>query len=58
VWLESSRDDKPLYRVLQRARTVRGAAVDLVIATGEEPFYRQFFTQVARLCGRPVAAVE
>jgi hypothetical protein len=53
--MECSRDDGPLYEVLHKAKVGRGEAVDLVIGTEEEPFYRQFFTQVAQLCGRPVA---
>ena len=55
VRLECSRDDKPLYDVLHKARPARGAVVELVIGTEEELFYRQFFTQVAQVCGRPVA---
>lgn len=32
-----------------------GSTVDVVIKAEEEPLFRQFFTQVAQLCGRPVA---
>jgi hypothetical protein len=54
VQICSARNDLPLYEVLRKAKAVQGSAVDLVINTEEEPLYRQFFTQVAQLCGRPV----
>ena len=54
VKIASARDDMPLYEVLQKARVAPGSAIDVVIRTEEEPLYRQFFTQVAELCGRPV----
>jgi hypothetical protein len=54
VQIMSARDDLPLYEVLRKAKVPRGSTVDLVINTEEEPLYRQFFTQVAQLCGRPV----
>jgi len=46
----------PLYEVLQRARPVTGggATVQVSISPEEEPAFREFFTQVARLCGRPM----
>jgi hypothetical protein len=53
VWVTSARD-RPLYEVMQKARTPSFAA-RLNIRTEEEPLYRQFFTQVAQLCGRPMA---
>lgn len=56
VRMASSRDDMPLYEVMQKARVAPGSAVDWVIRTEEEPLYRQFFTQVAQLCGRPVVS--
>ena len=46
--------DAPLYEVVQKAKTFQGTVMDLRIEPEEEPFYRQFFTQVAQLCGRPV----
>jgi hypothetical protein len=46
--------DLPLYEVQAKARLVRGSAVEVVIKTEEEPLYRQFFTRVGQLCGRPV----
>jgi hypothetical protein len=55
VRLQSARDDGPLYEVLHKAKISRGDGVEFVIGTEEEPYYRQFFTQVARYCGRPVA---
>jgi hypothetical protein len=54
VQISSARDDLPLYEVLRKAKVTQGSSVDLVISTEEEPLYRQFFTQVAQLCGRPV----
>jgi hypothetical protein len=45
-------EDRPLYEVLQKARARRGAVVELVIKTEEEPFCRQFFNQVAQLRDR------
>jgi hypothetical protein len=64
VRIASARDDRPLYEVMQKAKDspvllpvvaiTPGTAVELVIRTEEEPYYRQFFTQVAQLCGRPV----
>ena len=55
VKIVSSPVDLPLYEVLPKARPVRGSVVEVVIKTEEEPLYRQFFTRVAQLCGRPVA---
>jgi hypothetical protein len=55
VKIMSSPVDLPLYEVLPKARPVRGSVVEVVIKTEEEPLYRQFFTRVAQLCGRPVA---
>jgi hypothetical protein len=52
--MASAQDDGPLYEVFQKARVAPGSAVELGIGTGEEPLYREFFTQVAQLCGRPV----
>lgn len=56
VRIASARDDMPLYEVMQKAKVIPGSAVDWVIRTEEEPRYRQFFTQVAQLCGRPVVS--
>ena len=28
--------------------------LEYAISTADEPFYRQFFTEVAQACGRPV----
>lgn len=54
VKIASTPEDLPLYAVTGKARAMRGRAVELVIRTEEEPLYRQFFTQLAQLCGRPV----
>jgi hypothetical protein len=50
----SARHDAPLYEVMHKAKIMPGSAVELGISAEEEPLYRQFFTQVAQLCGRPV----
>jgi hypothetical protein len=55
VRISSAPADSPLYEVQAKARPVRGSGVEVVIKTEEEPLYRQFFTQVGQLCGRPVA---
>jgi hypothetical protein len=52
--IASPHGDQPLYEVLRKAKPARGAVLDIIIKTEEEPFYRQFFTQVAALCQRPV----
>ena len=46
----------PLYEVSQKARVITGkrATVQLNISSEEEPLLREFFTQVAQTCGRPV----
>ena len=54
VKLTSAPRDLPLYEVQAKARPVRGSTVEVVIKTGEEPLYREFFTRVGQLCGRPV----
>jgi hypothetical protein len=54
VRVASSPVDLPLYEVMQKAKGMRGSAVEWAISTEEEPIYRQFFTQVGQLCGRPV----
>jgi hypothetical protein len=50
----SAPPDMPLYEVLPKAKamTGRGATVQVNISPEEEPVLREFFTQVARLCGR------
>ena len=47
--------DWPLYELYAKPRYHRGE-VEAVIPIGDEPVYRQFFTQVAQLCGRSVVA--
>lgn len=54
VKIRSTADDAPLYEVVQKARSPLGTVSELVIRTEDEPLYRQFFTQVAQLSGRPV----
>jgi hypothetical protein len=50
--------EMPPYKVLQKPpKAVKGivhTAVGHVISPEEEPALREFFTQVAQLCGRPV----
>ena len=55
VRITSAPADLPLYEVQAKARPVRGSTVEVVIKTEEEPLYREFFTRVGQLCGRPVA---
>lgn len=47
--------DWPLYELYAKARYQRGW-VEAVIPMEDEPLYRQFFTQLAQLCGRSVVA--
>jgi hypothetical protein len=54
VRISSAPADSALYEVQAKARPVRGSGVEVVIKTEEEPLYRQFFTRVGQLCGRPV----
>jgi hypothetical protein len=46
--------DWPLYELYAKPRYIRGK-LEAVISVADEPHYRQFFTQVAQLCGRSVA---
>jgi hypothetical protein len=55
VKISSAPADSPLYEVQAKARPTRGSTVEVVIRTEEEPLYREFFTRVGQLCGRPVA---
>lgn len=57
VQIGSAPPDMPLYEVLPKARAIpgRGATVQVNISPEEEPLLREFFTQVAHLCGRPIA---
>ena len=52
----SAPPDMPLYEVSQKAKamTGRGTTVQVTISPEEEPVLREFFTQVAQLCGRPM----
>jgi hypothetical protein len=51
----SGPSDVPLYEVFSKPQGARGSAIDLAIGVEEEPYYRQFFTQVAQACGRYIA---
>jgi len=55
--IRSARYDVPLYEVMQKAKIFPESSVELVIRTEEEPLFRQFFTQVAELCGRSVVPI-
>jgi hypothetical protein len=48
--------DMPLYEVLQKPKAVKGRNATVVVnmSPEEEPVLREFFTQVAQLCGRPM----
>ena len=50
-----ARADLPLYELYAKPRVHHGE-VEAFIPTVDEPFYRQFFTQVAELCGRSAVA--
>ncbi len=54
IRIKSTPGDAPLYEVIQKAKTFQGTLMELLIRPEDEPFYRQFFTQVAQLCGRLV----
>jgi hypothetical protein len=54
VKITSAPASSPLYEVQAKAKPTLGSTVEVVIRTEEEPLYRQFFTQVGQLCGRPV----
>jgi len=53
----SAPPDMPLYEALPKAKPMkgRGTTLQVTISPEEEPALREFFTQVAQLCGRPVA---
>jgi hypothetical protein len=50
----ANHDDVPLYEVLRKPKVGLGSHIERSIGTEEEPLYRQFFTELAPLCGRPV----
>jgi hypothetical protein len=54
VKIASARHDLPLYEVMRKAAAMPGSGIERVIRTEEEPIYREFFIQVAQLCGRGV----
>ena len=58
VRITSAPADLPLYEVQAKARPVRGSTVEVAIKTEEEPLYRQFFTRVGQVCGRPRGALR
>jgi hypothetical protein len=49
VKIASASAGSPLYEVRAKARAVLGSTVEVVIRTGEEPLFRQFFTRVGQL---------
>lgn len=55
VKITSAQKPSTLYEVQPKARPTLGSTVDMIIEAAEEPLFRQFFTQVGQLCGRPVA---
>jgi len=55
VKISSAPAESPLYEVQAKARPTRASTVEVVIKTKEEPLYREFFTRVGQLCGRPAA---
>jgi len=55
VYSTSAPAEWPLYELYAKPRYKRGE-VEAYIPVEDEPFYRQFFTQVAQLCGRSVVA--
>jgi hypothetical protein len=54
IKVASARGDAPVYEVVPKARALLGTVLEYAISTADEPFYRQFFTEVAQACGRPV----
>jgi hypothetical protein len=50
----STPDDVPLYEVVPKAKGMVGTVDETVIRAEQEPLFRQFFMQVADLCGRSV----
>lgn len=50
----STPGDAPLYEVTQKAKGIPVFVGEKLIRTEEESLYRQFFIQVAQLCGRHV----
>jgi hypothetical protein len=57
IQIGSAPTDMPLYEVLPKAKAMMGrgtSTVQLSISREEEPVIREFFTQVAQLCGRPL----
>jgi hypothetical protein len=56
VRMTSASADTPLYELQAKPRSAPGATLEEVIPIEDEPLYRQFFSQVAQLCGRSVMA--
>ena len=55
LYSTSAPADWPLSELYAKPRYTRGD-VEAYIPVEDEPLYRQFFTQVAQLCGRSVVA--
>ena len=58
VQIGAAPPENPLYEALPKARAIagKGATMQLVVSPEDEPGLREFFTQVAQLCGRPVVS--
>jgi hypothetical protein len=54
--LKETDGDQPLYARAQNP--VLGRSIGLSATAEEEPVYREFFAEVAQVCGRSVAAGE
>lgn len=57
VQIGSSNVDQPLYAITKKP-TIPGQSYIMPIRGEEEPEIRAFFTEVAQLCGRTVAAAN
>jgi hypothetical protein len=55
IYIGQNNVDQPLYAPGKQAPDVRGDVLGIGIEAEEEPAFRAFFTEVAELCGRPVA---
>ena len=55
IYIGQNNVDQPLYAQGKQVPDVRGDVLGIGIDAEEEPAFRTFFTEVARLCGRSVA---
>lgn len=58
IYIGQNNVDQPLYAPGKQSPAVRGDVLGIGIDAEEEPAYRAFFSEVAQLCGRPVAAIS